>query len=208
MNPLTQYQRNIGGVKAILRDFLFGALTGNAPTESVAYPDSRDQLTVQTLKSATLIILPVVDSLVELRGQTEARAIATFNIILRYRYPNELEYHQVGVARLERLQEALTIRALWQLGNYRHITKLEAAELDYPVNVARNESEQNDWVADVRLSFIVHYNIVDIDIPPEFGGIVPTEEVFNSLRIRTFESPIPAAVAGSVLDMDYLSLRP
>jgi len=137
-----------------------------------------------------------------LQGLT-GRGLFTYSIV--HRYSQDLTLDQLPIDKHEGLSQYLTGQAILGLGGCGGIKQVEAEEQEFPVQVSRDETSQNDWLIYVHLSVYCTFALTEFDLDPDFQiAPPPVADEFNNLNVRIYRASLGLdPLSDSVLDAEF-----
>ncbi|MBD2256656.1 hypothetical protein [Pseudanabaena sp. FACHB-2040] len=203
---------NIQTVRQRLQSWITGLVRIDAfdadPPKALLSPSS----TEQSLRPAnTCIAYPVKDLVYE---RTDLQGICgrgRFAYSIAYRYPGELTLDEIPIQKLEGVVQYLQGMSLLGLAGSGGIKHVEPDAEEFPIQLERDGTDQDDWLVYCNLALLIEFNLTDFDLDPDFGPAPEQPVGIDQLTIAVnraevgFDADVPADYT---LDTEIVITRP
>lgn len=166
-----------------------------------AHPTSQ-----RALPANTCIGFPVRDLEYERTESNSARGKAVLPYTLVYRYASQTPLERLPYRDIESLVEYLHVAALMDLSGCSAISDVSMEQEEVPVNIARDGTDQDDWLISAYFSFVVEFAVTAVNVHPDYAPAAdpdPSAQI-ERISISTYRADA-AAIEDNTLDANLLS---
>lgn len=193
---------NLASVRSQLKEWLAAQIRID---EFDADPPRRLQtrLDNRPVPANTCISYPVSNLDFAETGFESITGTATFSYSIVYRFAQELTLETLPISDLESVAQYLRARSILSLAGCGAIRRVAPLESEYPIQISRDGTDQDDWLVYVHLSLRASFALTEFGISPDYG--VPTDDTdvaLNSIGLKTYRANL--GLTPSTLDSDIL----